>query len=447
MLGRMAQPTNTLHVKVTDVRYPVTEEVVKQVFGQLGAIERVHILPDQQPNTAVAIVQVSDPATAESCRAQRHGRCIYSDCNRMEINFTKWESFVPTAVLGSAPAQMITGPYDAANFQQMMAGRGGMMGASARGRGGRGGAPQMGAMMGGIAVGGGGQNMPPGMAMAPGMPPGMPQGMPGMPMQGMPMPGMPGMPGMHMMNPQMIATMSQNAQGQGQAQDNPFISVAHLDENIPLQYLFVLCELYGHVCYIRRNFSKPQILTVKFKSFQEAQTAATYIKELPVCGSNVNARTFGHFTERSGVPPGEGDPNDPACRAYNFDSPGVKHRAQNARCRCSPNEKVRIYGLKEVTSDDVHKYYESIGCPPISTVCDDETRGIYILEYEDIANAIKSLILSHGHVCGNESATVSFLGAQRSGGRGGRRGGRGRGEGGEGEPAVADGGDDVAAAS
>ena len=93
------EPSDTLYVQVTDVQHPVTEEVLRQVFEPIGAVQRVHIFPTvgQATKTTAAIVHFSSKDAANTARRKRDGVKIYPGCNRMEITFTSWESFMPPA--------------------------------------------------------------------------------------------------------------------------------------------------------------------------------------------------------------------------------------------------------------------------------------------------------------------------------------------------------------
>jgi hypothetical protein len=424
----MAAMTDTLHVKVTDLRYPVNEEIVRTVFAPIAQPRNIHIVPNAPKGSAIAIVQFSDPRSAEACRQQRDSRCIYSECNRMEIAFTRWESFVPSGILGTPPAHIV-GPYGM-NPQT----RGGFApayqveGYDGRGRGrGRG--------RGTMPFGNGTPppqapmqptyqpytlTMPPGMPyqapyanmmafpqVQPSLPPmsvtvgSIPRGRGGIqlpvPMGMMPQMGM-------MMNPTMMNQMMRQPQVRVNV-PNPFLSVAMLDKDVPLQPLFDLCEVYGQVAYIRRNFKKPEILTVKYQSAQEAQLAAMCIKHVPFFGSTISGRNFSSFEERAPEPTADGDPNDPSILGFNFAN--ARHRPQETRGRFPPSEILRIEGFRTpITAESIHSFFESIGVPPVTVTADDNDS--FTVTFTDVASGVKALCFGQGKVCGDENSCVTF---------------------------------------
>jgi RNA recognition motif-containing protein len=66
--------------------YPVTVDVLSQVFAKYGGMEKVIIF--NRGNAIQALVQLRDIATASTCRVQLDGQNIYAGCNSLKVQYS-----------------------------------------------------------------------------------------------------------------------------------------------------------------------------------------------------------------------------------------------------------------------------------------------------------------------------------------------------------------------
>ena len=79
-------PNRIILLTVTNIMYPVTVDVLSQVFAKYGGIEKVIIF--NRGNAIQALVQLRDIATASTCRAQLDGQNIYAGCNSLKVQYS-----------------------------------------------------------------------------------------------------------------------------------------------------------------------------------------------------------------------------------------------------------------------------------------------------------------------------------------------------------------------
>jgi len=81
-----APASKVIVVTISNVQYPITIDVVQQVFGHFGGIEKVCIIV--KPVATTALVQFAAVADAVNARAHLDGKCIYMHCCQMQISFS-----------------------------------------------------------------------------------------------------------------------------------------------------------------------------------------------------------------------------------------------------------------------------------------------------------------------------------------------------------------------
>lgn len=408
--------SDTVQILVSNVKYPVTEDTMRRVFAGIAQPLRVTLSP--QPTGDVScIVQFSKPEEAERAIAERNGRFIYSDCNKMTIAFAapQWNAGgndvyggAPSGVLQPPmsavpfnPAAQMPNPYAAGNpyaadpsaayAQQAAAFNQMMMPNPMQAMAGAFAAPGFNPMQMGV-MGGGGRGMG-------GMGRGRGGGMVG---QG-PNPMQMGMPNMGMM--QMGMGMP-NAQQQQVNNNLPtvFLSVAQLAEDVPLQHLFTLMEAFGGVVAIRRNHSRPTIATVKMASIAEADLVIQYMRHVPLGATNtVSAKRFPTYTERNPCTE-EGNPLVATTLQYDFTT--SRHRSPQQRSRSVPTKMLRITNCAASTEADLMQFFTEKNFFPERVTRDGDA---FLVRMDSIANAVKLLIECQGNVCNEQKSNVIFV--------------------------------------
>ena len=81
-------PNPILLVTITNVMYPVTVEVMQQVFSRVGQISKVVIF--ERGQLIQAFVEMVDTRQAMSAKQQFDGQCIYNGCNQLKIQYAKF---------------------------------------------------------------------------------------------------------------------------------------------------------------------------------------------------------------------------------------------------------------------------------------------------------------------------------------------------------------------
>lgn len=79
-------PNRIILLTVTNIMYPVTVDVLSQVFAKYGGMEKVIIF--NRGNAIQALVQLRDIGTASTCRAQLDGQNIYAGCNSLKVQYS-----------------------------------------------------------------------------------------------------------------------------------------------------------------------------------------------------------------------------------------------------------------------------------------------------------------------------------------------------------------------
>ena len=79
-------PNRIILLTITNIMYPVTVDVLSQVFVKYGGIEKVIIF--NRGNAIQALVQLRDIATASTCRAQLDGQNVYAGCNSLKVQYS-----------------------------------------------------------------------------------------------------------------------------------------------------------------------------------------------------------------------------------------------------------------------------------------------------------------------------------------------------------------------
>jgi hypothetical protein len=82
----VAPPSKVLVVAISNVQYPITIDVIQQVFGHFGPIEKICIIV--KPAATTALVQYATVAIADAARQNLDGKCIYMHCCQMQIVFS-----------------------------------------------------------------------------------------------------------------------------------------------------------------------------------------------------------------------------------------------------------------------------------------------------------------------------------------------------------------------
>jgi hypothetical protein len=346
---RMAPPEH-LRVTVTNVKHPVNQEVLQNVFRAAGiGFEQIHMYPPTGDGNVVALVKVPDSRSLNDAIQRLSLQDIYPDCCKMLVEAAVIDHSLSTssgagnqqqqqqqqhgygilqpqaqshmAYHGAGgnqggfahqyPVANSNGPYSSAPNQfagQYPNGGQGAVGYYPRGQGGA--PPGPGYLRGGPYAGGpasfrGGR----GAYMPQGYPPMMARG------RGMDY-GRGYAPMMRGMGRGAFYPMG----GPGYDGGLPsIVLVMGVPLEVPLQNLFALLEVYGNVLTMKRQHSSPKNVIVRFQNAVDAKGVAFYLGSAPFYGAEIRAKLFGGYVEKHAIinVPGM-NPTDPAVHEYDF---------------------------------------------------------------------------------------------------------------------------------
>jgi len=88
--GDFVDSRNVLRVIVEHLLYPVTIDVLKQIFGKFGSVLR--IVTFNKNDTFQALIEFADSFSAQTAKGTINGQNIYNGCCTLKIDFSKLNS-------------------------------------------------------------------------------------------------------------------------------------------------------------------------------------------------------------------------------------------------------------------------------------------------------------------------------------------------------------------
>lgn len=86
------EPNRVLLVTIRYVFYPITEEVLHQVFSPYGFVERIVII--QKSTSVQAYIRFRSRRRALEAGRSLQGQCIYDECCQMDIEFSNYDALL-----------------------------------------------------------------------------------------------------------------------------------------------------------------------------------------------------------------------------------------------------------------------------------------------------------------------------------------------------------------
>eukprot|EP00743_Colponemidia_sp_Colp-15_P001250 GILK01001373.1.p1 GENE.GILK01001373.1~~GILK01001373.1.p1 ORF type:complete len:493 (+),score=55.90 GILK01001373.1:103-1479(+) len=347
------QPNDILLVSVLNLVYPVTVDVLHQIFSRYGVIQK--IVTFSKPNSGFqALVQMGDVASAIQAKMGLEGQNIYSGCNTLKIQFSALKS--------------LSIKYDNEKSRDYTR-----------------------VVPGGAVVGGIPQQSVLGGPMAHGMMGGMGMAMPMQTMFGV-QHGMGGMAGaMQKMTTPVLLISGLNA-----------------EKTLP-DHLFVLFGVYGNVERVKILYNKRDTAMVEFQDFQQANTAKMYLHSVPLHGSvlQVNHSKHSHVslpkpgTEESG----SGLTKDySASAAHRFKQPGSRNFANIT----APAATLHLSNLHDsITEDGVRSFISQFAMPESVKMIGGDKK-MALVKFDNVGTAVDVLVEAHNQVVDGRNVRVSF---------------------------------------
>lgn len=353
------QQNTILRVIVDNVGYPVTLDVLQQLFSRYGKV--LKIITFTKNNTFQALIQFSDTISATTAKVSLDNQNIYNGCNTLKIDYSKLTNL--NVKYNNDKSRDFTRPdlpSGDANMDQ------GMMG-GAPGFGMAGGMPGMGGGMGG-----------------------------GMGNYGMGNPGVFGAPGR-------MGMPMQNQSG------TSVILVSNLDEdNVTPDALFTLFGVYGDVHRVKILFNKKDSALVQMADPHQAQMAITYLDKVRVWGKHVRVAQSRHTIVQM---PKEGQSDAGLTKDFagsplhRFKRPGSK----NCQNIFPPSAVLHLSNIPpSVTEEQIQNWFADYGTVKGFKFFQKDRR-MALIEMNNADEAVLSLIGMHNTQLGeNSHLRVSF---------------------------------------
>lgn len=362
--GLNVEPTSILRVIVDNVLYPVTLEVLHQLFSRYGKI--LKIITFNKNNTFQALIQFADHISAVTAKDSLDNQNIYNGCNTLKIDFSRLTTL--NVKYNNDKSRDFTRsdlPTGDNNDSGMMMGDMGIGGAGVLGSGAN-------AMMGGLGgMGGGAFNMAGNMAnqMAN---------------------RMGNMPGMNQTN-----TVS------------PCILVSNLDEErVTPDALFVLFGVYGNVHRVKILFNKKDNALVQMADASQALQAITYLDKARVWGKQLRVASSKHQLIQM---PKDGQSDAGLTKDYVLNEHHRFRRAGSKNYIFPPTAMLHLYNVSTLEEEDIRSMFSQYGTVKAFKFLPDKDRKMALIEMSSVEEATLALIGLHNYQVGNKvHLRVSF---------------------------------------
>ncbi|GCB60695.1 hypothetical protein scyTo_0012787 [Scyliorhinus torazame] len=371
----LAGQSSVLRIIVENLFYPVTLEVLHQIFNKYGTV--LKIITFTKNNQFQALLQYAEPMHAHHAKLTLDGQNIYNACCTLRIEFSKLTSLnvkynndksrdFTRLDLPSGDGQPTVDPSVAAAF--------GAPGIISNPYGGGGFGPALGfPQTAGLSV----QGIPGGLGHL-----GLPHGAVG------------GRLAMH---------------GIGQAA-NSVLLVSNLNpEKVSPHWLFILFGVYGDVHRVKILFNKKENALIQMADANQAQLAMSHLNGQKVYGRVLRVTLSKHQMVQL---PREGQEDQGLTKDYSssplhrFKKPGSK----NFQNIFPPSSTLHLSNIPpSITEDDLRNLFESTGCSVKGFKFFLKDRKMALIQLDSLEEAIQALIDLHNHDLGeNHHLRVSF---------------------------------------
>uniref|UniRef100_UPI00398F20CB polypyrimidine tract-binding protein 3 isoform X1 n=1 Tax=Pristiophorus japonicus TaxID=55135 RepID=UPI00398F20CB len=378
----LAGQSSVLRIIVENLFYPVTLEVLHQIFTKYGTV--LKIITFTKNNQFQALLQYADPMHAHHAKLALDGQNIYNACCTLRIEFSKLTSLnvkynndksrdFTRLDLPSGDGQPTIDPSVAAAFgkETSLLGAPGII-SSPYGAGGFG--PALGfPQTAGLSV----QGIPGGLGHL-----GLPHGAVG------------GRLAMHGLGPAV----------------NSVLLVSNLNpEKVSPHWLFILFGVYGDVHRVKILFNKKENALIQMADANQAQLAMSHLNGQKVYGRVLRVTLSKHQMVQL---PREGQEDQGLTKDYGssplhrFKKPGSK----NFQNIFPPSSTLHLSNIPpSITEEDLKNLFESTGSSVKAFKFFLKDRKMALIQLDSLEEAIQALIDLHNHDLGeNHHLRVSF---------------------------------------
>ncbi|XP_020482805.1 polypyrimidine tract-binding protein 1a isoform X2 [Labrus bergylta] len=375
-----------LRVIVENLFYPVTLDVLHQIFSKFGTV--LKIITFTKNNQFQALIQYADGMTAQHAKLSLDGQNIYNACCTLRISFSKLTSL--NVKYNNDKSRDYTRPdLPTADSQQSLDHQ--TMAAAAF------------AAPGIISASpyGGAHAFPPTFAIQQ--------------TAGLSMPGMPGaLASLGMSHGSMAAAAAAASRlglsGLAPSAGNNVLLVSNLNpESVTPHCLFILFGVYGDVMRVKILFNKKENALIQMSDSTQAQLAMSHLSGQRLHGRDMRVTFSKHTTVQL---PREGHEDQGLTKDYGnsplhrFKKPGSKNYSNIF----PPSATLHLSNIPpSVVEDDLRRLFASSGATVKAFKFFQKDRKMALIQMGSVEEAIESLIEFHNHDLGeNHHLRVSF---------------------------------------
>ncbi|CAG5127996.1 unnamed protein product [Candidula unifasciata] len=352
-----------LRIIVDNVLYPVTLEVLHQLFSRFGKIMK--IITFTKNNTYQALLQFSDPVSAAAAKDSLDNQNIYNGCNTLKIDYSKLTNL--NVKYNNDKSRDFTRPDLPSGDNGMDNDMGMGMGAGILGSG----ANALGLGLGGFNFNGNqlGNRMGGGMGNMGGMGGGM-------------------------------------NQGGGGGSGTPCILVSNLDEDkVTPDALFQLFGVYGNVHRVKILFNKKDNALIQMADPSQAQQAITYLDKARLWGKQLRVAPSKHQLIQM---PKDGQSDAGLTKDYVNSHHHRFKRAASKNYIFPPTSVLHLYNVSTLEEDDIRSLFSQYGTVKAFKFFNND-RKMALLEMSSVEEATLALMGLHNYqVEDNLHMRVSF---------------------------------------
>ncbi|XP_019605107.1 polypyrimidine tract-binding protein 3 isoform X3 [Rhinolophus sinicus] len=363
-----------LRIIIENLFYPVTLEVLHQIFSKFGTV--LKIITFTKNNQFQALLQYADPLNAQYAKMALDGQNIYNACCTLRIDFSKLTSL-----------NVKYNNDKSRDFTRLD-----------------------------LPTGDGHPSLEPPMAAAFGAPgiisspyAGAAGFAPGIGFQGISVPAVPGALGPLTLTSSAV-TGRMAIPGAGGIPGNSVLLVTNLNPDFITPHgLFILFGVYGDVHRVKIMFNKKENALVQMADANQAQLAMNHLSGQRLYGKVLRATLSKHQTVQL---PREGQEDQGLTKDFSnsplhrFKKPGSK----NFQNIFPPSATLHLSNIPpSVTMDDLKNLFTEAGCSVKAFKFFQKDRKMALIQLGSVEEAIQALIELHNHDLGeNHHLRVSF---------------------------------------
>ncbi|XP_028421491.1 polypyrimidine tract-binding protein 1a isoform X2 [Perca flavescens] len=382
-MGGAGSQSPVLRVIVENLFYPVTLDVLHQIFSKFGTV--LKIITFTKNNQFQALIQYADGLTAQHSKLSLDGQNIYNACCTLRISFSKLTSL--NVKYNNDKSRDYTRP-DLPNADSQPSIDHQTMAAFA--------APGL------ISASpyGGAHAFPPTFAIQQA--------------SGLSMPGMPSLASLGVGHGGMAAAAAAASRlglsGLTTSGGHHVLLVSNLNpESVTPHCLFILFGVYGDVMRVKILFNKKENALIQMSDSTQAQLAMSHLNGQRLHGRAMRVTSSKHTTVQL---PREGHEDQGLTKDYSnsplhrFKKPGSKNYSNIF----PPSATLHLSNIPpSVVEDDLRRLFASSGATVKAFKFFQKDRKMALIQMGSVEEAIESLIEFHNHDLGeNHHLRVSF---------------------------------------